>query len=306
MSIARLLKIVILGATLVVQPLVTLQASPPRPKVLPASQMKIIPNLSFVSFMREFYADKMFPPTLKEGVIEDEILGNIQVHDIPTLDDDTKYYEHYAVMHPVFNYKNSKGELRYVVVIEYVTTDRNGDLINCQICGGSVDIFTFRKLENSSFQLASKTAEPLDIGGWGRVMFDDWLVEPLTLAKPIAPNLIGGFYFGSGLNQGVTSGKFFAIHIPDSGFIDKHTITSHNMLDGSGNSGAVEENSPLHYSYWTTANFVGNSSNEYFDIELHTKGDMPIDDNYQNIRAVNYKKTYRFNPVRGKYVQVRR
>lgn len=120
-----------------------------------ASQMAQvkIKDLSFKEVMREFYSGRM-----GYEFVNDEYVESMPNVGLDSIDSDGE--RTVALMHPIFPYKNTAGESRYLVIIEKVQV-KDGALVSCHACSATADLYSFKKLDSGLFQLVSRT--PKDV-----------------------------------------------------------------------------------------------------------------------------------------------
>lgn len=237
-------------------------------------------NLSFKEIMRKFYGSQMTPI-----IIYDEDIANMPYIGLgyPNNNDESLA----ALMHPVIKYKNTVGELRYLVIIEKVGVYKDS-LISCHACAATVDIYSFKQLDNGLFQLVSRTPKKVkSLGVNGRAMLDTKVLEQNM--QPFGLNLTGTVVKNGTFYHGVLVQWWDLLHLSENDFISIHTIN-----DAGGEDGRYDEESPLYYSYEGILKVIPNNS-LYYPIMLTYKGESPSATKESLIESINYSRIVKFD-----------
>lgn len=249
------------------------------------SQVKI-KDLSFKEVMRQFYSGRMGYASVNDEYVES--MPNIGLDSIDSDGERTV-----ALMHPIFPYKNTAGESRYLVIIEKVQV-KDGALVSCHACSATADLYSFKKLDNGLFQLVSRTPKDVKYSSSnGKVGLNTEDIR--NGLQPLGKNLIGSMYTNFYANQGETAIWWEALHLPENDFIKVYYVGD----AGSNNDGQHDESSPLHYNYGVTFKVLSDNTT-YYPIMLSYKGEKRNDDN-ERIEHVNYSKIMKFNLSKKEY-----
>ncbi|OOS22646.1 hypothetical protein [Moraxella pluranimalium] len=250
-----------------------------------------IDSLEFKDVMRGLYAGKMM-----QVYLDDEDLlryPHIGLNDNLFVRNDSTYTT--ALMHPVVSYQNHNGEDRYLVIIEKVDVLESGTLFDCTGCIAYADFFIFKDLPDGRYQLVSQNKkDDISSGSHGRfhLSIDD-IANNIQL---LGNGLTGSIFRVSGSHQGIDFAAWDAILLSEDDYIRYITVA-----DAGGDSeGYTGKNNPLHYSFDSTLKVI-NDASKYFPIQVHYYGEMPIDEEYQNIRRVDKTETFYYNKAKNAY-----
>lgn len=266
-------------------------------KQFSSSQMAktTVDSLEFKDVMRGLYAGKM-----TQVYVEDEELlkyPHIGLNDGLYDRDDPSFITHtVALMHPVISYQNHNGEDRYLVIIEKVEVHESGFFPGCTACGAYADFFIFKDLPDGTYQLVSRTAKDgVFAGMYGRFRLDlDGIANSMQLA---GYELTGAIYRLSSHQMGHEFSKWRALLLSENDYIQNVEISDAS----DSNLGSVaDEDSPLYYSFDSTFKII-NDGSKYFPIQVHYYGEMPIGEEYQNIRRVDKTETFYYNKAKNEY-----
>lgn len=265
-------------------------------KQFSSSQMAktTIDSLEFKDIMRGLYAGKMM-----QVYVEDEELlkyPHIGLNDGLYDRDDPSYITYtVALMHPVISYQNHNNEDRYLVIIEKVEVHESGYFLGCTACGAYADFFIFKDLPGGTYQLVSRTSKDgIFAGMYGRLRLDlNGITDSMQL---VGRELTGAIYRLSSHQMGHEFSKWRSLLLSENDYIQNTEID----YASDNNLGNADEDSPLHYSFDSTYKVI-NDGSKYFPIQVHYFGEMPIGDDYQNIRRVNKTETFYYNKAKNEY-----
>lgn len=246
-----------------------------------------VSELSFKEIMRKFYGGQM-----RRSFIDDEQLDKMPHVALGQTDEDGS--STVALMHPVMSYKNAAAENRYLVMIEKIQAGSEGHVVACHACAGTADLYLFKKLSNSKFQLVSRSLSESEFSGsWGRVGLN--LEEISSNMQLLGKNLTGSIFQNGYTSTGTTEVWWEALHLPENDYIRVYSVAD----AGADNSGSYDADSPLYYSYQSKLEVIKNGA-EFFPIKVNYTGEKPSDD-YEKINKVNYSKTFNFDAVKKEY-----
>lgn len=290
-----MLKNILLAATITLTGLTAI-STPASASNFSAKKMTqtTVDSLEFKDVMRGLYAGKM----MQVNVDDEELLKYpyIGLNDGLYDRDDPSYITYtVALMHPVISYQNHNVEDRYLVIIEKVEVHESGYFLGCTGCGAYADFFIFKDLPDGTYQLVSRTArDGIFAGMYGRFRLDlDGLTNNMQL---MGYNLSGAIYRLSSHQMGHEFSKWRSLLLSENDYIQNTEID----YASDNNLGNADEDSPLHYSFDSTYKVI-NDGSKYFPIQVHYFGEMPIGDDYQNIRRVNKTETFYYNKAKNEY-----
>lgn len=245
-----------------------------------------IDKLTFKDIMRELYADKM-----QNTFVNDEDIEKMPHVGLGEVDG----MQQLALMHPIVTYTGLDGQPRYLVIIERVQLNEDGSLFAGHALASPVDLYTFKSDITGGYQLVSRSIDGEQFGGsWGRTSLDTEQIKGHI--KPLGRNLLGVIVSDGFGNMGSMEERWSALHLPEDDYIGLYQVG-----DKSGdNGGAVEENSPLAYSFDSTSEIVNNGG-KYYPIRLTYTGDKPDDKHHNRIIKINGSKIVNFDPVKKTY-----
>lgn len=253
-----------------------------------------IDSLEFKDVMRGLYAGKM---TQMHGDYDEWLeYPHIGLNDgLYDRADSSDISYTVALMHPVVSYQNHNGEDRYLVIIEKIKVLESGALFDCTGCNAYADFFIFKDLPDGRYQLVSRTAKDGVISGThGRFRLN--LGDVTGNMQLVGHNLSGTIYRYSSFQQGLEYSLWQIILLSENDYI-QHIVVADASEDNEGLAGF---GTPLHYSYDSTYKVV-NDGSKYFPIQVHYYGEMPIGEEYQNIRRVDKVETFYYNKAKNTY-----
>lgn len=278
----------------------------------------IINDLSFRDVMRAFYSGSMRHSNIKDEYIDsipkEGFIEIVKVDD--SLDDgfiegfEPKGYvdRTLAVMHPVIQYKNVRGEQRYLVIIEKFqilddSSYKPSWMADSQVSltATEADLYSFKKLSEGQFQLVSKSLESIHYSGRPYPVNLQDANIPGDL-QPLGNNLIGVIYETTQMRQGYTDSWLSVLLLPEDDFIGAYSLgdggaDNAGRLSGKPDEDIVPEDSPLYYNYDATLTVIPDGS-KYYPIIKRFEGERPAD---SEVDFIGRDFVWQFNPEKKEY-----
>lgn len=245
-------------------------------------------SLNFKDVMRGLYAGKMTQVDANDDYLKD--YSHIGLKEKIGDNENTL-----AIMHPVLTYKNNTGENRHLVVVEKVTLDEDGSILSCTECSGQAEVFLFKQTPAGKYALVSRSHPDVKFkGDSGHMSLN--LTSLATNIVPLGSNRMGSIIKESFCEEGTCYGYWQAFILSEDDYIQMVDIS-----DASGdNSGIYQKDSPLSYAYDSTIKIINNNSN-YYPIEIHYKGDKPMDEDESSIKNLNHAQIFSYDVGSKKY-----
>ncbi len=244
-------------------------------------------DLSLEQIMPEFYNGQM-----NDAVVDDDSLNALPHVGLGAVEGEERTV---AAMHPVIAYQNAASEPRYLVIIEKVQVYQDsGKVVDCHACQALADLYTFKPLDDGSYQLVSDTQkDDVFSSSWGRIQLDETAITEGM--QPLGSKLVGSIFENGVSSTGTDESWWEVLHLPEDDYINVYSLGD----AGGSNGGEYDEGSPLSYAYTATYQVIPNKA-KYYPIKKTFEGTKPSED-YERIVPVNGTEILNFDEVEQVY-----
>lgn len=164
-------------------------------------------------------------------------------------------------IHPSIEYKNSQGEVRYLVIVEKVQM-YDGYIQSCRACSSTMDILIYKK-QGQSFTLINSGRDQTEIPTGNGHLKIGYMQELKQNLQAFGQNLMGSYQQSSSTGAGgQESSSWYAVLLPETGKIQAVYLES-----AGGSTANYYADEDLGSSTTSTLKVITNQS-KYYPIEI--------------------------------------